>query len=515
MFINMKEITSLFSSFDTYLYGGTSGQCLCGFRETDFSATSSSSYILYVTDDPFLIAGFHPENDIHYLLCSNTSSDKTNIPEDALIHCLQVNECSVATAVQLLESFFIEACGRGLYAESLLKILFAEDGIQAMIDISYSVFFNPLMVFDAGYHLIAANWEEVSASPVGKRIVENGGFSESEFELANNNDHIHKKLMRSETPIRIKHPELTFEQMLCPISTDKDVGHIVLNALDRPIQPHDADFLLLLQKAINQQMKKDEFIQNNRGFHYEYFIRDLLDGKIAIPMHHMNHMDYVGGEFPNTLYCLVVETARSSSTLNTLHIRAEFERLFPSAKTLLYNGEIVVIINQTDQKELTDDETKKLHQICVDHGIYAGLSNQFEGITCLSEYYKQALRAIELGVCQENQPALFLYKDYYMQHLTNLFTQKESPDTFCHPKMKMLFAYDKEHDTDLARSLYMYLVNERNYSATADALFIHRNTLIYRIKRINQMISVDYNDYHERQYLILSYKLNCALMDFR
>lgn len=511
MFIDMKNIQSVFVDCKTMLTDLSSSICICGFCRLDHALAPYNEYSLYLTDSLDTVKSTIPIPNMHILLCaekefSNISalSDLWDIPVSLLL----VSGCSLEKAEFLLSDFFNENCGRGLFADSLLDILFTENGIQAMVDKIYPAFNNPLMVFDAGYHLIAANLEEVKKSPFGRNIVEHGGFSEHEFELVNHFNHIHQKIIHSPFPILVHHPELGFDQLICAINTSKNMGHIVLNALNQPFHKHDADFLWLLQKAIDQQLKKDEFIRNNRGFHYEYFIRDLLDRKIATAPQHMERLEYVEEEFRGLLYCIVVETARSSSTLNTLHVRSEFERSFPDTKTLLYNGEIIILINKKNMSELSKKELKELNKICSEHGIFAGMSNCFKDILELYEFFKQALRAIELGIGERNKPSLYIYNEYYTQHVTNIFLQKESPDTFCHPKLRLLFSYDKSHETHLAETLYMYLVNERNYTLAAEAMYIHRNTMIYRIKKIKEIADIHYEDYKERQYLILSYELN-------
>ena len=84
----------------------------------------------------------------------------------------------------------------------------------------------------------------------------------------------------------------------------------------------------------------------------------------------------------------------------------------------------------------------------------------------------------------------------------------ESPETFCHPKMKFLMDYDKKHHSELAYTLYMYLTHERNLAAAAEAMEMHRTSLVYRFKKIYELLGNDFEDYRERMYMILSYEMN-------
>ncbi|MBR7076888.1 MAG: helix-turn-helix domain-containing protein [Lachnospiraceae bacterium] len=56
--------------------------------------------------------------------------------------------------------------------------------------------------------------------------------------------------------------------------------------------------------------------------------------------------------------------------------------------------------------------------------------------------------------------------------------------------------------------LYAYLICERNISAASDYLYIHRNTMTYRLKKIDSLVNINYDDPKERQYLILSYEMH-------
>jgi sugar diacid utilization regulator len=53
----------------------------------------------------------------------------------------------------------------------------------------------------------------------------------------------------------------------------------------------------------------------------------------------------------------------------------------------------------------------------------------------------------------------------------------------------------------------MYLICERNSIAASNTMFIHRNTLVYRLKKIDALVNIDYENFEERQYIILSYEM--------
>ena len=56
-----------------------------------------------------------------------------------------------------------------------------------------------------------------------------------------------------------------------------------------------------------------------------------------------------------------------------------------------------------------------------------------------------------------------------------------------------LVVYDAGHGTQLTETLRV-LLETRSLRATAEALFVHKSTLKYRIKRINELLEADYQD---------------------
>jgi hypothetical protein len=508
VYIGIKNIQQLFSGSPNILKESEQTCCLTGWIGLENAPVPYMTHLLYVCEYKQDLMGFQLVPNMHVLCLVGEDADLERLPEEfpSSVNILFLkSENPKAIHRELLE-YFDTQCGISLFADSLLEILSFKGGIQSMIDHAYHTLGNPIFVFDASFNLIAANWDEAKNTKIGARLIENRGFSKEEFEMVNRTRN-YKLVQKSKMPVMAYNTELGYEQLLCAIDTQKDLGHIVVSAVNRPLNPIDSQMLQVLKKCIDQQFKKDEFVRNARGFHYEYFLKDILDGKIVTGKSFPDRLNYASSEFSGNMYCLVIETARSSDILNTHYIRNLFESRFPNTKTLMYNGGIIVILSIPQNRFLSKEYLNNATEICRENDLYAGLSNCFQNIIEIYEYYKQALRAIEMGVCTANHPDLFLYEDYYMEHIKNIFAQKESPQTFCHPKMKLLLNHDQKHNSELAHTLYMYLVNERNIAATSTAMHMHRNSLVYRIKKINSLIG-DYENYRERQYLVLSYEIN-------
>lgn len=78
----------------------------------------------------------------------------------------------------------------------------------------------------------------------------------------------------------------------------------------------------------------------------------------------------------------------------------------------------------------------------------------------------------------------------------NSGNQKEILD-YCTEKLNSLEAYDRANRTDLVETCWAFYLNGFSVSATADDLFIHRNTMQYRLNKLEELLGFPLDDYTE------------------
>ncbi len=57
-----------------------------------------------------------------------------------------------------------------------------------------------------------------------------------------------------------------------------------------------------------------------------------------------------------------------------------------------------------------------------------------------------------------------------------------------------LIEHDRERRSDLVKTLKVYFVAGANASEAADRLFLHRNSMLYRLTRIQKLTGLDLKD---------------------
>ena len=93
--------------------------------------------------------------------------------------------------------------------------------------------------------------------------------------------------------------------------------------------------------------------------------------------------------------------------------------------------------------------------------------------------------------------------DRLLELRTALDTLRGDPEVYrsLEPLLRPLRQYDDARGADLMLTLRRFLDEGGNIAATADRLFLHRNSVIYRLGRIGELTGLDLRDREVRETL--------------
>lgn len=103
----------------------------------------------------------------------------------------------------------------------------------------------------------------------------------------------------------------------------------------------------------------------------------------------------------------------------------------------------------------------------------------------------QASDALTLGLRLFGEGRTYLHREMGLYRLLRHLQGTDDLEQFLEQTLATLEKYDRQHDTELIKTLHMLLNHGGNVSATAKAMHLHRNSLIYRIDRIRHIAQLD------------------------
>lgn len=128
--------------------------------------------------------------------------------------------------------------------------------------------------------------------------------------------------------------------------------------------------------------------------------------------------------------------------------------------------------------------------------------------------YYQTKAAMRLGRVMDPDRRIYFYEDYSIYQIVELSAESarqalgsRNPVHLCNNELVALVMYDNKNSANLTEVLYTYLLHERNTTETAKALYIHRNTMLYKIRKIKDIIGDRLEDPLFRERFLFSYRV--------
>lgn len=154
----------------------------------------------------------------------------------------------------------------------------------------------------------------------------------------------------------------------------------------------------------------------------------------------------------------------------------------------------IVLVKETDDTT-TEEELEELAQTMIDNlnseamlNVLVGISTPAENLNVLAAAYKEAQVALEIGRVFENDKYILSYKSLgvgrLIYHLPTRLCQLFLQEVLTKKGLDAL-------DDEIITTIYEFFKNDLNVSETARKLYIHRNTLVYRLDKVLKTIGLD------------------------
>lgn len=199
----------------------------------------------------------------------------------------------------------------------------------------------------------------------------------------------------------------------------------------------------------------------------------------------------------------------SDENVSTIHQR-NVENLIRSCfgdigGVAIIGDNISFLLNDQKEKE-EKDKWKQLIEFSVRFHLKAGISLTIRDIGKLHCYYDQALKALDYGMTEKPGEILYYFYDYAVDYILTI-QNPELARYACQVDINNLWQKGTRSGGEQIETLDAYLNNERSLVKTAEVLFVHRNTLVYRVKKILETLLCNLDDSYTREYMRISIRI--------
>ena len=184
----------------------------------------------------------------------------------------------------------------------------------------------------------------------------------------------------------------------------------------------------------------------------------------------------------------------------------------PGARVTYSKEGLAVLVPMDITWETMQQRITGFRMLANEKALRIGTSTPFQNILNFRQYYVMACEALAMAEIYNPESNFNLYLDYQFFSLLRNIREDVDLHAFTHPALSFLRQYDHENRTELYQTLKVFVEQGCRPGQTAEALYIHRNTLSKRLERIHEVCLLDLEDPHTIFGLGLSYEIDRYLL---
>lgn len=254
-----------------------------------------------------------------------------------------------------------------------------------------------------------------------------------------------------------------------------------------------ASFAKLIAVSLNSIKQYHDEKYDKSNFIKNVILENILQGDIYLKTRELG----INNEVPRCV--LLIRTSERSD----VPISEAVQHLFPDK-----SKDLVINVSETDialVKEIRSGndvkDLEKLARSIVDtlHTEYyvnclIGIGTIVTGIKDLPRSFKESQIALEVGKVFDTEKTIVTYENLGIARLIY-----QLPTTLCETFLREIFKKGSivglDHETLF--TIQKFFENNLNVSETSRKLFVHRNTLVYRLEKIKKLTGLDLREFDD------------------
>ena len=249
---------------------------------------------------------------------------------------------------------------------------------------------------------------------------------------------------------------------------------------------------------------KEHFDKNN------FFQNLLLDNLLLVDIYNRAKKLHIESEKPRVVY--LVEVQHDNDNISMELLKNIFEEQQGCAITAVEQKNIILIkdvrskdayseVEQTAQIIVDMLNTEGMLAAKVAYGTIVGELKE------ISKSYKEAKMALDVGRIFYMEKSIIAYNTLGIGRLIY-----QLPVNLCRIFIQEVFGDDipDELDDEMLTTIQKFFDNNLNVSETSRQLFVHRNTLVYRIEKLHQATGLDIRKFDDA----LTFKIALLVVNY-
>ena len=286
-----------------------------------------------------------------------------------------------------------------------------------------------------------------------------------------------------------------------------EVAYLSSFSLHRNIDEHDASLVVTLARLVALQLQRTPEFGADKAASYGIFVGELLEGSISSEVILDYRLRLLGWKaHPYCRVAVVRPRAGQLSAYDAKLLTRVLAGLLRDSRWCQRGDSVVYVIGSesSDANLLLGDE--RLEEALRSCDAVMGLSGPSTSLLETPALADRAARSLRTGEALDYEHRVHLWEDNALFCALLAAGGQVPPMSLCMAEVARLYA-SGERGHEMLRTLAAYLNCGCNPQKAADKLFVHKNTVVYRIKKLKETHGIDLEDGETRFRAALSLKV--------
>lgn len=374
------------------------------------------------------------------------------------------------------------------YADIMQAI--AEEDLQKIADITYRELNYPVIIIDLYYRVLAVTPREKIGDVYWDAQIDHG-YTPNHLILSGYKNNFRQKALSGDDVTIID----------WGVDNPRVVGNIRINGAihgffnicytneSRPVE-EVMSMVRILNKACSAAMKNDMRYGITQSS-IRYTFASLLFAGREFSADEIKEWQKKVGIVIRPGFAVLAMPIIHEDRFSIEYLVTFLKQIDPSIMSYSKEGRRYYLITGLRNQAVYEDVCQRLRQILKDIDLHAGISQQFFNIADVPQYAERAWNCCCLAGSLPDSSSLGIYDQMLDSIILSPTVNQLNRDDYMHSCLLQLQQYDQQHNTPYFKSLQVYINCMCDNHLAAEELCVHRNTLLYRLKKSSEICGCD------------------------
>lgn len=424
--------------------------------------------------------------------------------------------------------------------EKLMDITLAGGGLQEIVKEVSTLVKNPMLVLSNDWKLLAINEDKKNPFPINEVLhleKDKPMFDESfKSDIPKDVSSFKKSIKR-----KIVYGDQVIFCRVMPIRAVEEIlGYIVIWETMSSMTREDYSALEISATTMALMLIKQQELQETKEKIRNNFLEDLLMGNVKNYRDIRNMTGLYGIDEDDKYICILLRIEGFTDLPNDSNqeIFRKKRKLLNCKRTIISelqhiknerninlhymerNRQIIFVypVNARDNYKTSEEKSRifadelyqRIMSLTIDMNLQVYIGGIPYSITEVNKSYLEVQDLVNLNKSLRNKHIVH-YNDYLTHELFIHSTAKDKIEYYYDYAIKDLENFDLQNNSNLMDTMEIYFENQGNIERASKSLFIHRNTLNYRLKKVEEILNVNLKNHQDAFKLQLGFIIKSVL----